>query len=122
MTDGEKFKLLRSALGYSQRELAAKLTTSQAVISAIELDKNPVSRRILMLLEEKFRLNTDWFINERGEMFGKPVAMTTITGDNKDEIIRILKEQILQLQVIINDKSRIIRLLEDRLLTTNDSN
>lgn len=117
MTESEKMKLIRSALGLSQRELAAALQTSQARISAIERGLQPASRRFIDLLQSKYRLNADWFINTRGEMFGKPVTMADIAGDDKDEIIRLLKEQNLILSELLKDKEKLIQLLEQRSKT-----
>lgn len=114
MTEGDKLKLVRTALGLSGREFAKELGTSQGIISGIETGNQLTSRRLLELMRDKFSLNLDWFLNERGEMFGKPVPMTQITGSNKDEIIRLLKEQILQLRTIVEDKEKIIKLLQEK--------
>lgn len=112
MTESEKFIAVRTALGFSQRGLSNELGTSQAIISAVETGKKSVSRKHLELLQKRFKLNTDWFLNGRGEMFGKAVDISTITGTDKDEIIRILKEQNHILMLQLKDKERIIRLLE----------
>ena len=122
MTEGQKLKLVRSALKMSQHELSRKLGTSQAIISACELDKQPVSRKLLDNLQQKYSLNLDWFINTRGEMFGKAIPLTALEGDDKDEIIRLLKDQIIQLHHRLADKDRIIKLMEekDRSLYSTD--
>lgn len=119
--ESDRFRMVRTALGLSQRELAKQLGTSQAIISAIELGKTPVSRKILDLLQKKHSLNIDWFINARGEMFGTPPdSFTKIEGDDKDEIIRLLKEQNFILRQQIKDKERIITLLKSAAHTEND--
>lgn len=122
MTDSDKLKMVLKALRLSQRQMAKELNVSQASLSDVIRDIKPTSRKLLNLLTDHYGLNQDWFLNTRGEMFSKPVTnFTTLEGDDKDEIIRLLKEQVFILQQQVEDKQKIIDLLSTTR-TENDSN
>ena len=123
MTEAQRLAAIRSALNLSQREMAKEIGTSQAIISQIERGELVASRNILDRLQEKYNVNLDWYLNQRGSMFGKPTTdLSNLAGDDKDEIIRLLKDQNYQLLQQLNDKERIIRLLEGSSGTENDDN
>jgi len=118
MTEAQRLAAIRSALNLSQREMAKEIGTSQAIISQIERGELVASRNILDRLQEKYNVNLDWYLNQRGSMFGKPdTDLSTLAGDDKEEIIRLLKDQNFQLIQQLKDKERIIRLLEDTVRT-----
>lgn len=119
MTDAEKIKLIRSALQKSQRELARDLGVTQPTLSNIEHGKMNASLVVLRKLHEKYKLNLDWFHNERGEMFREPVNnFSMLKGSNKDEIIRLLKEQNFLQKKLIESLEKQIFLLK----TTHGNN
>lgn len=122
MTEAQRLAAIRSALNLSQREMAKEIGTSQAIISQIERGELVTSRNILDRLQEMYNVNLDWYLNKRGSMFGKPETdLSSLAGDDKDEIIRLLKDQNYQLIQQLKDKERIIRLMEDTVRTENDS-
>ncbi|NIR57218.1 MAG: helix-turn-helix domain-containing protein, partial [Nitrospinaceae bacterium] len=68
-TPGERFKYFRQAIGFKQAKLAEKLEVPQNTISKIEKDKQLPSKPVFKLLEYLFRLNRDFILEGKGDMF-----------------------------------------------------
>ena len=95
-------RILRTRLGFKQKEMAKTLEISHGYLSAIESGKKFFSGEKLMLLGVKFRLNLWWLLTGEGEMFvdQRPEALGVAEerapyGDltpEEREIIDILRE------------------------------
>ena len=64
MTFGEKLKTARLAAGYTQEELAARLTVSRAAIAKWESDRGMPDITNLKALAEVLRVSTDYLLDD----------------------------------------------------------
>lgn len=65
----ERFKQIRKTLGFSQTEFAEQLNKKLRMIQYYETNNYNITLDVLLLLQEKFNINTDWLINGNGSMF-----------------------------------------------------
>ncbi len=65
----ERFKQIRKTLGFSQTEFAEQLNKKLRMIQYYEANDSSITLDIILLLQEKFNVNTDWLINGEGSMF-----------------------------------------------------
>ena len=65
----ERFKQIRKTLGFSQTEFAEQLNKKLRIIQYYETNNYNITLDVLLLLQEKFNVNTDWLINGNGSMF-----------------------------------------------------
>ena len=65
----DRFKQVRLALGLKSSEFASKLGTSLQFVSDIENKKKDVSKNIIILLFNLFRVNPTWLISGEGSIF-----------------------------------------------------
>lgn len=65
----QRFKELRKILGYTQTEFGEQLGKKMRTIQDYEANKAKITDSVLLLLQEKFNVNTDWLINGNGNMF-----------------------------------------------------
>lgn len=88
--DGEKVKVLREALGYTQAELAALCCVSRTQITMIEANKTDGSLHMLYALATVLQTTSDYLIglsNNPGAMWEqriekvKKLVLTTRTPD-----------------------------------------
>jgi transcriptional regulator with XRE-family HTH domain len=70
---GQRLKLWRQAMGFSQRRLAKELDVSQGFIGNIEASRSEPSRNFLIRLQERFGLRADYILYG----MGGPVAPET---------------------------------------------
>jgi transcriptional regulator with XRE-family HTH domain len=67
---GQRLKVWRQAMGFSQRRLADELDVSQGFIGNIEAGRSEPSRNFLIRLQERFGLRADYILYGVGD----PVA------------------------------------------------
>ena len=65
----ERFKQIRKTLGFSQTEFAEQLNKKLRMIQYYETNNYNITLDVILLLQEKFNINTDWLINGNGSMF-----------------------------------------------------
>jgi transcriptional regulator with XRE-family HTH domain len=63
---------VRTALNVSQREFAKRIFISQTLLGAIELGKRNVNKRTIQLITTEFKVNREWLLTGKGEMFSSP--------------------------------------------------
>ena len=63
---------VRTALNVSQREFAKRIFISQTLLGAIELGKRNINERTIQLITTEFKVNREWLLTGRGEMFASP--------------------------------------------------
>jgi transcriptional regulator with XRE-family HTH domain len=63
---------VRTALNVSQREFAKRIFISQTLLGSIELGKRNVKERTIQLITTEFKVNREWLLTGRGEMFVSP--------------------------------------------------
>ena len=106
----------------SQTQLADKLEVNQSNLSAILRGKRPCRR----IMDDKFLLSfpeisKEWFLRGEGEMLNEgyttfdPVGVATPTAPNLEKEIVILKAQL-------EEKEKMIKLLEQQLAELNTIN
>jgi transcriptional regulator with XRE-family HTH domain len=70
-TTSHRVKLLREALGISQREFSKLLSLSAGYISGVEIDSRPANDRLLKQIVSEFGASEEWLLSGRGQMFSK---------------------------------------------------
>jgi len=63
---------IRTALNVSQREFAKHIFISQTLLGAIELGKRNINERTIQLITAEFKVNREWLLTGKGEMFVSP--------------------------------------------------
>jgi transcriptional regulator with XRE-family HTH domain len=77
---GQRFKKFREAIDKTQVQLAGEFKVYQSTITNIEIGKTFPGIKYLYQLGKSYRLNADWIVNDRGEMFddAPPISMARI--------------------------------------------
>ena len=125
MTFGEKLKNARLDAGYTQEELAARLTVSRAAIAKWESDRGMPDVTNLKALAEVLNVSTDYMLDD-----GKPIDLSVTKkpidlrkyGD-QGKLSRLKKVKIKE--KIIREEypdSRIIRLTVTKIKNTKSEN
>lgn len=65
----QRFMQLRKFLKMTQSEFGKELGRTKMAISYYEKGERCIDNSIILLLKEKFNVNTDWLINGNGSMF-----------------------------------------------------
>ncbi len=65
----QRFTELRKYLKMTQSEFGKELGRTKMAISYYEKGERSIDNSIILLLQEKFNVNTDWLINGNGSMF-----------------------------------------------------
>ncbi len=66
---GSRFKRFREAIGKTQTQLADELMVYQSTITNIEVGKTFPNIKYLHYFHRQYRLNANWLLNERGDIF-----------------------------------------------------
>jgi transcriptional regulator with XRE-family HTH domain len=61
-TEGQRIKLIRKKLGYTQKEFAEILGFQESFMSSIETSRKFLSREKLLYLLEKFNININYLL------------------------------------------------------------
>ena len=69
MTIGDRFNLVRKKLGLNQSELAREIGANPSIISDIERGDKEPSKKIISGLILKYKINSNWLLTERGDIF-----------------------------------------------------
>lgn len=69
MSIHQRFKEVRKKLNFTQTEFGEQLGKKLRVIQYYEANDSSITLDIILLLQEKFNVNTDWLINGTGSMF-----------------------------------------------------
>ncbi len=69
---GHRFRKFREAIDKTQIELAKELKVYQSTITNMEVGKTYPGIKYLHQLSKDYRLNADWIVNGKGEMFDDP--------------------------------------------------
>lgn len=77
---GQRFRKFRETIKKTQVQVAKEFNVYQSTITNIELGKTFPNIKYLLYMGEVYRLNADWIVNGRGEMFDKspPIPMALI--------------------------------------------
>lgn len=76
-----RFKELRIALKYSQKDFADNVGISRTHLSGIENGKDNPSMPLIKLVCLKYGVNEEWLIDEKGHMFIKDNGFDAVTDE-----------------------------------------
>lgn len=101
----------------SQQEIAISLGTSQPNVSAMCKGYRTISKKTVVKLSNIFPdLNVDWLLTGEGSMLrgiGEPGATESGDAALREEVV-MLRERVRNLQKLIDEKERTIRILSRR--------
>lgn len=69
MSIHQRFKEVRKKLNFTQSEFGEQLGKKLRAIQYYEANDSNITLDIILLLQEKFNINSDWLINGNGSMF-----------------------------------------------------
>ncbi len=73
---GDRLRLIRKELGFTQEMLASKMGIGKSALSMIETGRAALSERNKNILIQELNVNPDWLESGRGEIFNAPPEMT----------------------------------------------
>jgi len=71
-TVSERIKAVRKTLGISQRDFCGGIYLSQSFYAKIETGTRNPNERVYELICNKYKVNKDWLISGKGDMFSEP--------------------------------------------------
>ena len=74
----EKLKQYRESCGLTQEQFAKETGISRGIISMIEADKRPPSKKVLSLLSEHSGKSIDWWYGKDEKQYGELNALSTL--------------------------------------------
>ena len=72
MSENERIKEVRSALGLTQDKFGARLGVGKTAISKIEKEERGVTDQLRLAVCREFRVSEDWLRTGEGDMFVEP--------------------------------------------------
>ena len=92
-TFGKKIKQARLKLGFSQRELAAKIKINFTYLSKLETDKNdyPPSEEVIEKIANALNLDTDELTQLSGKITEEDIAVLKSLYMNHKEMPKLLR-------------------------------
>lgn len=107
MTLRERLKKIRLDAGLRQSEFAAKVGLGAKTLSNYETGQDKPGTSRLLLIAEKFKVNTNWLLKGEGEPYGEPdVDAATKARIEREHIRRLFSELSPETQRIILDVLR----------------
>ena len=76
MTTGERIKLIRKQLGWTQEQLAQRLGIGKAALSMIETGRTGLSSRNRNILVQELNVNPEWLDTGAGDAFNAEPDLT----------------------------------------------
>ena len=73
---GDRLRLIRKELGFTQEMLASKMGIGKSALSMIETGRAALSERNKNILIQELNVNPDWLETGKGEIFNAPPEMT----------------------------------------------
>ena len=72
MTENERIKEVRKALGLTQDKFGAKLGVGKTAVSKVENGENSITDQLRLAVCREFRVSEDWLRTGEGDMFVEP--------------------------------------------------
>jgi transcriptional regulator with XRE-family HTH domain len=82
-----RIKSVRKALGISQRDFCEGIYLSHSFYSKIETGMRNPNERVYELISNKYKVNKDWLITGKGEMFSESPPDVELM-----QLVEIIKE------------------------------
>ena len=101
-----QLKEIRKNTGLTQQEFAKELDVALSTVASVENGTREISKSVMKVLIEKYKVSANWLLTGEGEMFTTPEN----TEVSKEQItnIPIIKNKIEKLQEIILSNQQII--------------
>jgi transcriptional regulator with XRE-family HTH domain len=126
---GRRFKRFRETIGKTQMQLAGELKVYQSTITNIEVGKTFPGLKYLHYFHDKYRLNTNWLLSGRGDMFEseeerKPstVSLLHCHIHKQDAMYKKYAELIDLMQVPVIEQVILAKLVELKVLAKEEIN
>ena len=92
---GQRLKELRTAAGFSQKEVAELAGSNQATIARIETETNDASYKILRFYADHFDVSLDWIFGRcekpQGKLYNYEPDVLKSKMENKEEWEKFVK-------------------------------
>jgi DNA-binding XRE family transcriptional regulator len=102
-----KIKEIRNSLGYTQQQMADSLGIERPAYAQIEGGKNNISLENFLIVIKNHKVNFDWLVYDKGEMFVTDQPQIINNTDTTE-----LHNQIAELK---KDKQMLQRLIDELL-------
>lgn len=102
-----QLKEIRKNTGLTQQEFAKELDVALSTVASVENGTREISKSVMKVLIEKYKVSANWLLTGEGEMFTTPENTEVAT---KEQItnIPIIKNKIEKSQEIILSNKQII--------------
>ena len=102
-----QLKEIRKNTGLTQQEFAKELDVALSTVASVENGTREISKSVMKVLIEKYKVSANWLLTGEGEMFTTPENTEVAT---KEQItnIPIIKNKIEKSQEIILSNQQII--------------
>ena len=124
---GHRFKRFRKAIGKTQMQLARELKVYQSTITNIEVGKTFPGLKYLHYFHDKYRLNTNWLLSDRGDMFESEEVRTSTAVSllnchirKKDDMYKKYSELIDLMKVPVIEQVILAKLVELKVLAKEE--
>lgn len=102
-----QLKEIRKNTGLTQQEFAKELNVALSTVASVENGTREISKSVMKVLIEKYKVSANWLLTGEGEMFTTPENTEVAT---KEQItnIPIIKNKIEKSQEIVLNNKEII--------------
>ena len=102
-----QLKEIRKNTGLTQQEFAKELNVALSTVASVENGTREISKSVMKVLIEKYKVSANWLLTGEGEMFTTPENKEVAT---KEQItnIPIIKNKIEKSQEIVLNNKEII--------------
>ena len=105
MTQGERIREVRKALGLTLEKFGGKLGVGKTAISKLEKDERSLTDQMLRAICREYNVSYDWLLSEEGEMFSD-LPQTILDELCKQYDLDSLDREIIQLYLSMSEFER----------------
>jgi DNA-binding XRE family transcriptional regulator len=93
---GQRFRKFRETIDKTQTQLAGEFNVYQSTITNIEVGKTFPNIKYLHQLGNSYRLNADWIVNGRGEMFDDSPPFPTALVEKYSNLLNLVQVPVVE--------------------------
>jgi transcriptional regulator with XRE-family HTH domain len=93
---GQRFRKFRETIGKTQTQLAGEFKVYQSTITNIEVGKTFPGIKYLHQLGKTYRLNADWIVNDRREMFDDSPPFPKAMIEKYSNLIKLMQVPVVE--------------------------
>jgi transcriptional regulator with XRE-family HTH domain len=106
VTIGERLKKIRTILGLTRKELAAKFDVGENFYGQIEAGRTIPTPQLLLLLADSYKVNINYLLTGKGSSFIDDVILSNefvLKNNNEDSLERVknLEKQVALLTELL---------------------